>query len=166
MDGRDQVSLCSGNVRPLTITLFQHGINLIIHSDAFALNFGYDSWQPNQLQSAYDAAASSGTGFKMFLSFDMLALSCSDDNVVVSNIAKFHNHPAQLKDSQGASWVSTFDGGWCRNNGQWQNIVKNQGIATRFIPAFFNDLTNSVMKQMFPVMNGDFLVSWRLCCAS
>ncbi|KAG8895863.1 hypothetical protein FRB99_000309, partial [Tulasnella sp. 403] len=125
--------------------------------DAFALNFGYDSWQPGQMQAAYDAAAASGVGFKMLLSFDMTTLSCSDNDIVTSNIKKYANHPGQLKDSSGAMWVSTFDGGWCRNNAQWQDLVKNQGVPTRFIPAFFNDLTNSIMKQMFPVMNGDFL---------
>jgi len=42
-----------------------HGI------DAFALNIGTDSWQSNQVDSAYQAAQDSGTDFKLFISFDM-----------------------------------------------------------------------------------------------
>jgi glucan endo-1,3-alpha-glucosidase len=40
-------------------------------SDAFALNVGSDSWQPDRVSSAFAAAKASGTGFKLFLSFDM-----------------------------------------------------------------------------------------------
>lgn len=39
--------------------------------DGFALNIGNGDWEPAQVQSAYEAAANSGTGFKMFLSLDM-----------------------------------------------------------------------------------------------
>ena len=39
--------------------------------DAFALNIGTDPWQTTQVASAYAAAESSGTGFKLFISFDM-----------------------------------------------------------------------------------------------
>jgi len=62
-----------GNTFPYTketwlndITLaHDHGI------DAFALNIGIDSWEPDQVANAYDAAKDSGTDFKLFISFDM-----------------------------------------------------------------------------------------------
>ncbi|KAG8896352.1 hypothetical protein FRC00_006084, partial [Tulasnella sp. 408] len=75
--------------------------------DAFALNFGYDSWQAGQMDSAYDAAASSGTGFKMLLSFDFTVLGCGDNNIITTNINKYKNHAAQLKDSSGNMWITT-----------------------------------------------------------
>ncbi|KAJ3526074.1 hypothetical protein NM688_g8304 [Phlebia brevispora] len=39
--------------------------------DGFALNIGSDDWQPSQVAAAYAAAESSGTGFKLFISYDM-----------------------------------------------------------------------------------------------
>ena len=40
--------------------------------DSFALNLGTNQpWEIAQVQSAYDAAQQSGTGFKMFISLDM-----------------------------------------------------------------------------------------------
>ncbi|KIO30753.1 glycoside hydrolase family 71 protein [Tulasnella calospora MUT 4182] len=125
--------------------------------DAFALDFGYDSWQAGQMDSAYDAAVSSGTGFKMLLSLDFTVLSCSDNNIITTNIVKYKNHAAQLKDSSGNMWVQTFDGGNCRTDTQWNSVLRNNGINIKFVPAFFNDETNTKMKDMFPSINGDFL---------
>ncbi|KAG9013645.1 hypothetical protein FRB90_005817 [Tulasnella sp. 427] len=125
--------------------------------DAFALNFGYDSWQPTQMQSAYDAASSSGTGFKMLLSLDFTVLGCGDDSTITTNINKFKNHAAQLKDSSGNMWIQTFDGGNCKTDSQWNTVLRNNGIGIKFVPAFFIDETNTRMKDRFPSINGDFL---------
>lgn len=47
--------------------------------DGFALNIGNEAWEIEQVQSAYDAANNSGTGFKMFLSLDM---RCAIDLII------------------------------------------------------------------------------------
>lgn len=132
------------------------------NSDAFALNMGTDVWEPTQMQHAYNAAQQSGTPFKLFISFDMTALPCGDTSLISSTIAQFAHHPSQLKDAEGAAFVSTFQGGaGCMNNAQWTQAVKGGGVNTRFIPAFTDDLTNEKMKSMYPCINGDFLVRWR-----
>ena len=62
-----------GNTYPYTTDTWLQDINLA-HSngiDAFALNIGTDSWQPGQVDNAYQAAQNSGTDFKLFISFDM-----------------------------------------------------------------------------------------------
>ncbi|KAG8897671.1 hypothetical protein FRC00_003951, partial [Tulasnella sp. 408] len=119
--------------------------------DAFALNLGYDSWQAGQVQSAYDVAAENG--FKMVLSFDMTVLGCGDSNVVRSNVNKYSNHPAQLKDNGGKAIVTTFDGGHCKSSDEW----KNELDGARFVPAFFNDLNYVTLKGLYPVVGGDLL---------
>lgn len=127
--------------------------------DGFALNFGYDSWQADQMQSAYDAASASGTGFKMFFSLDMSVLGCGDDATIRFYINKFKNHPAQLKDASGNMWITTFDGGSCKSDAQWNNVLRTNGVGIKFVPGFFNDLTYTKMKEYFPSINGDFWVS-------
>ncbi|KIO26865.1 glycoside hydrolase family 71 protein, partial [Tulasnella calospora MUT 4182] len=119
--------------------------------DAFALNIGYDSWQAGQVQSAYDAAAANG--FKMVLSFDMTVLGCGDSNVIQSNVDKYSNHPAQLKDNGGKAIVTTFDGGNCKSSDEW----KSELDGARFVPAFFNDLNYVSLKSLYPVVGGDLL---------
>ncbi|KAG9035646.1 hypothetical protein FS837_001855, partial [Tulasnella sp. UAMH 9824] len=119
--------------------------------DAFALNLGYDSWQAGQVQSAYDVAAENG--FKMVLSFDMTVLGCGDSNVIRSNVNKYSNHPAQLKDNGGKAIVTTFDGGNCKSSDEW----KNELDGSRFVPAFFNDLNYVTLKSLYPVVGGDLL---------
>ncbi|KAG9003586.1 hypothetical protein FRB94_014547 [Tulasnella sp. JGI-2019a] len=124
--------------------------------DAFILNLGTDSWQPAQVDRAYTAAAHNG--FHMFFSFDMTVISCSDTTIIPGNIAKYANHPAQLKDSNGASFVTTFNGGaGCKDNAQWMEVVKNSGIQTKFVPAFFDDLTSVTLKSVYNSINGDTL---------
>ncbi|KAG8986907.1 hypothetical protein FRB90_003702 [Tulasnella sp. 427] len=119
--------------------------------DAFALNLGYDSWQAGQVQSAYDVAAANG--FKMLLSFDMTVLGCGDGNIVRSNVNKYTDHPAQLKDNGGKAIVTTFDGGNCKSSGEWQSELGG----SRFVPAFFNDLNSASLKSLYPVAGGDLL---------
>lgn len=127
--------------------------------DGFALNFGYDSWQSSQMQSAYDAATASGTGFKMFFSLDMSVLRCDDDDTIRHYINKFKNHPAQLKDASGNMWITTFDGGNCKTDEQWNNVLRTNGVGIKFVPGFFNDETYVKMKELYPSINGDFWVS-------
>ena len=90
-----------GNAFPYTQKDFEDDVKLASASgiDAFALNIGTDSWQPDHVKMAYvcfnstffggvqsliliscryDAAAASGTGFKMFISFDMTCVNPSE----------------------------------------------------------------------------------------
>jgi glucan endo-1,3-alpha-glucosidase len=62
-----------GNTYNFTPSTWSSDVTLAHTSsiDGFALNIGNQPWEPARVQSAYDAAASSGTGFKMFLSLDM-----------------------------------------------------------------------------------------------
>ena len=62
-----------GNTYPYTKSDWANDIALASSAgiDAFALNVGSDPWQPDRVKDAYDAAAECGTGFKMFMSFDM-----------------------------------------------------------------------------------------------
>ncbi|CAL1709944.1 unnamed protein product [Somion occarium] len=113
--------------------------------DAFALNFGTDSWQSGQISNAYTAASNSGN-FKVFLSFDMTAFVCQgsgDANVIRQFISGYNEHPSQLR-IDGKMFVSTFSGESCTfgtgdvNQG-WLNAVKNDLPPTYFVPAFFVD---------------------------
>ena len=62
-----------GNTFPYTQDTWLNDINLAHNHgiDAFALNIGTDSWESDQVANAYEAAKNSGTGFKLFISFDM-----------------------------------------------------------------------------------------------
>jgi glucan endo-1,3-alpha-glucosidase len=62
-----------GNTFPYTYDTWLADVNLAHASgiDAFALNVGTDPWQKDRVKDAFDAARDSGTGFKMFMSFDM-----------------------------------------------------------------------------------------------
>lgn len=90
----------------------------------------------------------------MLLSFDMTVLSCSDSSVISSNVNKYSDHPAQLKDNGGKAIVTTFDGGNCKSSGEWANELGG----ARFVPAFFNDLNSATLKSFYPVAGGDLLV--------
>ncbi|KAL7413970.1 glycoside hydrolase, partial [Mrakia frigida] len=119
--------------------------------DGFALNVGTDSWQTGGLDLAYHAAASSGTGFKMFLSLDMTVFGCSSyghADILRSLVARFAGHSNQAKYASKVL-VGTFAGSDC-SFGQgggwsnaWQNVFKtplqNAGIPIFFVPAVFVD---------------------------
>ncbi|KAF5332414.1 hypothetical protein D9758_015098 [Tetrapyrgos nigripes] len=67
--------------------------------DGFALNIGTDSWQPDCVADAYQAALQSGLDFKLFLSLDMSSLPCAshtDAQALRSLVLKFAGHPNQL----------------------------------------------------------------------
>lgn len=136
--------------------------------DAFALNFGSDSWQPGQISNAYDAA--SNTGLKVFLSFDMTSFPCqgaADVNVIRQFVHDYSGHPGQLQ-VNGKMFVATFGGESCTfgtgdvNQG-WLNAVKNDLPPTYFVPAFFVDPGSlggySVLDGIFPVRVTDDEVS-------
>ncbi|KAG9003868.1 hypothetical protein FRB90_011102 [Tulasnella sp. 427] len=132
--------------------------------DAFALNFGSPSWEYDRMQNAYDAAAA--VGFKVFLSFDMTSVSCSswaDTTSISSTIVRWANHAAQLKDSSGAVYLSTFAGEYCYfGQGDfvagWLQAVKTGpkafGVTTKFISSFFSDPSNNYKYTSF--MDGTF----------
>jgi glucan endo-1,3-alpha-glucosidase len=56
-----------GNTYPYTYDTWMADIKLASASgiDGFMLNIGTDSWQPARVADAYNAAANSGTGFKV-----------------------------------------------------------------------------------------------------
>lgn len=56
-----------GNAYTYTYDTWMNDIKLASASgiDGFALNMGPDSWQPDRIKDAYNAAAASGTGFKV-----------------------------------------------------------------------------------------------------
>jgi glucan endo-1,3-alpha-glucosidase len=87
--------------------------------DALALNIGSDHWQPNQVQNAYNAAQQLGTGFKLFLSLDFTAMSCSLGDVV-SRVNQVSHHPNQFK-INGRVFVSSFSGG-CLGDSGWASV--------------------------------------------
>ncbi|KAI1373097.1 glycoside hydrolase family 71 protein [Hypoxylon crocopeplum] len=90
--------------------------------DGFALNIGSaDSWNAQQLQLAYDTAATNS--FSMFLSFDMAASSWSVDQVV-SLVNQYKGAGSQLK-VNGKPFVSTFEGpDWVDN---WASVRSATG---------------------------------------
>ena len=91
-------------------------------SDALALNIGSDSWEETQVKSAYAAAESLGTDFKLFISFDFTAMSCNLSNIVaITNL--FTNHPNQFK-IDGRTFISSFEGA-CLGESGWASL-KNQ----------------------------------------
>jgi len=68
--------------------------------DGFALNLGTDSWQLAGLDLAFAASASSGTGFKLFLSLDMTVFGCSSygqADQLKSLVTRYASHPNQAK---------------------------------------------------------------------
>ncbi|KAJ3553146.1 hypothetical protein NM688_g3772 [Phlebia brevispora] len=132
--------------------------------DGFALNVGTDSWQPTQVASAYQAAEQSGTGFKMFLSFDMSVFQCSsssDAATLRSWVSKYATHANQFL-YNGHIFVSTFAGESC-TFGQssvaqgWASQFTSQlagSNAVHFVPSFFVD--PSTFGQYSSSINGMF----------
>ncbi|KZV70181.1 glycoside hydrolase family 71 protein [Peniophora sp. CONT] len=122
--------------------------------DAFALNVGSDPWQPDRVKDAYDAAAASGTGFKMFMSFDMTVLPCAspDDASTLRNyITTYASHPGQLTYSSRVL-ATTFAGesctfgqssvteGWKTQFTQHPDLMGDGGQSkVFFMPSFFVD---------------------------
>ncbi|KAF9450512.1 glycoside hydrolase family 71 protein [Macrolepiota fuliginosa MF-IS2] len=91
-------------------------------ADAIALNFGSDSWQTDQIRNAYSAA--SGTGVKLFLSFDFSVFPCDVDSVV-NTVNQFTQDGSQFK-INGRPLISSYLGKCLGNNG-WQEIKDRTG---------------------------------------
>ncbi|CAL1713082.1 unnamed protein product [Somion occarium] len=138
-----------GNAFPYTQQDFEDDVKLASASgiDAFALNIGTDDWQPGHVKMAYDAAAASGTGFKMFISFDMTVLPCgspADAAALRNYVTTYADHPAQFK-YDGRVFASTFSGEKCSfGSGSPQNGWKSQFYSQLngnvfFVPALFAD---------------------------
>ncbi|KAJ2993415.1 hypothetical protein NUW54_g7727 [Trametes sanguinea] len=145
--------------------------------DAFALNVGSDNWEPSQVANAYAAAgqynrvrpkpdlvptngtnitnSTNGTNstapspFKLFLSFDMGSLPCSqptDVQLLQTYIKTYANNTNQMT-YNGRMLVSTFAGESCTFgasslNQAWVNAVKptNSSLpSVWFVPSFFID---------------------------
>src|SRR5882757_11103008 len=88
-------------------------------SDAIALNIGSDDWEKTQVASAYAAAKSLGTGFKLFLSFDFTSMDCSLPDLV-SRVNTYANHPNQFK-VDGKPMISSYSGA-CLGNSGWNSL--------------------------------------------
>ncbi|KAG8932422.1 hypothetical protein FRC03_011917 [Tulasnella sp. 419] len=132
--------------------------------DAFALNIGgYDSWTDTQLSSAYNTATSSGTGFRMFISFDATAIPCDNNgaNLIRRYISTYAGHAAQLKDAQGRAYFSNFAGESCTFgrgsvDAGWRYVTKEGLPSTVFLPSFFTDPAS--FSSTYPTsMDGYFL---------
>lgn len=140
-----------GNSYPYTVDNWLSDIQLAHQSgiDGFALNVGTDSWQPQQVANAYEAAQQSGTGFKLFMSFDMSSLPCStaaDAATLRNYITTYATHPNQFL-YDGRVFASTFSGESC-TFGQgsvvsgWSSQFIQQLSGTNavyFVPSFFVD---------------------------
>ncbi|EKM75389.1 hypothetical protein AGABI1DRAFT_79978 [Agaricus bisporus var. burnettii JB137-S8] len=90
--------------------------------DAIALNFGSNYWENEQLHNAYDAG--SGSGVKLFLSFDFSVFPC-DVNSVVNVVNQFAQHESQFK-VDGRPLISSFLGA-CLGSQGWQEIKDRTG---------------------------------------
>ncbi|TFK36071.1 glycosyl hydrolase family 71-domain-containing protein [Crucibulum laeve] len=87
--------------------------------DAIALNIGSSSWQPDQIRSAYAAAASIGSNLKLFISFDFTEMACSVSDVV-SRVNELAGHPNQFK-VNGKPMISSYAGD-CLGQSGWASI--------------------------------------------
>ncbi|KAI5860904.1 glycoside hydrolase family 71 protein [Durotheca rogersii] len=117
--------------------------------DGFALNIGSaDFWNADQLQLAYDTAASHG--FSLFLSFDMLASSWSIDQVV-SLVNQYKEVGSQLK-VDGKPLVSTFEGtDWVDN---WASVRSATGDI--FLVPDWSSLGAPGVGERLPLIDGAF----------
>ncbi|HKT18844.1 MAG TPA: endo-1,3-alpha-glucanase family glycosylhydrolase [Stellaceae bacterium] len=101
--------------------------------DAFALNCGSWSEEPRYRATAtklFRAAASLGTGFKLFFSADGL----SPKNVIAM-VSEFYNHPGMLRVA-GKPLLSTFDGDadWAK---AFLDPLEDAEKPVTFVPFFF-----------------------------
>jgi glucan endo-1,3-alpha-glucosidase len=141
-----------GNTYPFNYDSWMSNIRLASAAgfDGFALNVGHEDWQAQQVRTAYQAAADSGTGFKMFLSLDMTSLACSAGwhaDALKAYVTDYAGHSAQAYYS-GRQLVSTFAGtdcsyGYGDRNAGWEGAFKQPlkagGNDIFFIPSIFTD---------------------------
>ncbi|KDR78300.1 hypothetical protein GALMADRAFT_94936 [Galerina marginata CBS 339.88] len=100
-------------------------------ADAIALNIGGDAWQGTQVATAYAAAQASGTGLKLFYSFDLTEMDCNLSDLV-ARVNLYANHPNQFK-VNGKVFISSYSGG-CLGNSGWANLkAQTNGYLMPFI---------------------------------
>ena len=92
-------------------------------SDAIALNIGADSWQLDQVASAYEAAK--GTNMKLFISFDFAAGYPSSVSSVVSVINTYTSDANQFL-VNGRPMISSYEGG-SLSASDWASIKSQTG---------------------------------------
>ncbi|KAF8706619.1 Glycoside Hydrolase, partial [Rhizoctonia solani] len=154
-----------GNTFPYTYDTWLADVKLAHANgiDAFALNVGTDSWQKDRVKDAFDAARDSGTGFKMFMSFDMAVNPCagpSDAAALREYITTYASHSAQLR-YNGKVFASTFAGESCTFGAAtteqgWKEQFTDQLTgenAALFVPSFFMDPARF---KSFSAMDGAF----------
>ncbi|KAF9218465.1 glycoside hydrolase family 71 protein [Gyrodon lividus] len=131
--------------------------------DGFALNVGSNPWEPTRVADAY--AGAHKTNFKLFLSFDMTSLPCSqseDVAILQKYIQDYGSHSNQLMYS-GKVLVSTFGGESCTFgprdvDGGWTSVIRRAGLPpVHFVPAFF--FTDPTALSSLTVLDGAF--NWR-----
>jgi glucan endo-1,3-alpha-glucosidase len=138
--------------------------------DAFALDMGLDTWQPDRIADAYTAAANvaqsnpSATPFKLFLSFDLSFAFTFDQ--ILQYLQTYGNNPYQFMYNNKA-FVSTFSGetstlGYADINTAWQAMKttlasSEPSVSIYFVPEW-SALDPTTVFQNNPVMDGVF--SW------
>ncbi|KAL8293582.1 hypothetical protein RQP46_000283 [Phenoliferia psychrophenolica] len=150
--------------------------------DGFALNAAEESLiDATAIATAFSAAKSFGTTFKLFISFDMTVFPCiaAGDATVIIALSKLyasHSNQATYK-STGQPIFSTFGGSDCTfgqsATGTWSqawSVVVLKPLATAtgktpfFIPAMYevNSATFNTMPELQGVFNwmGDTNLTW------
>ncbi|KAJ7471811.1 glycoside hydrolase [Mycena latifolia] len=92
--------------------------------DAIALNIGSDSWEVDQVASAYAAAKAAGSSYKLFLSFDFTSWPC-DVAATVAQANRYAYHPNQFM-VDGKPMVSSYEGS-CLSVDQWAQVKDGTG---------------------------------------
>ncbi|KAG8737877.1 hypothetical protein FRC10_007563 [Ceratobasidium sp. 414] len=117
--------------------------------DAFTLNVGSDSWQPDRVVAAYDAAQQVAPNFKMSISLDMTELACAsaaDGQRLIDNfISPIKGHPSRYMYNS-KMLLSTFAGQWCtfgqaNPSDGWHWFLDNAGTPIYFVPNFQIDVS-------------------------
>ncbi|KAJ4495692.1 glycosyl hydrolase family 71-domain-containing protein [Lentinula edodes] len=108
--------------------------------DAVALNIGSDTWQWDRVVDAYNAAAASGTGLKMFISFDYTSFVCDNGYATTNWTNYFAKYPAQFT-VNGKPMISTYGGGYdCLGVANWKTVKAN---TNGYLMPFFWDSENT-----------------------
>ncbi|KAG9127781.1 hypothetical protein FRC07_009369 [Ceratobasidium sp. 392] len=117
--------------------------------DVFTLNVGPDSWQPDQMVSAYNAAQKAPKPFKLSISFDMTELPCASEadghRLVDKFLTPIIGHPSRYM-YESKMLLTTFAGQWCtfgqaNPSDGWRWFLGQVGTPTYFIPNFQIDVS-------------------------
>ncbi|KAJ3994580.1 glycosyl hydrolase family 71-domain-containing protein [Lentinula boryana] len=108
--------------------------------DAVALNIGSDVWQWDRVVDAYNAAAASGTGLKMFISFDYTSFVCDNGYATTNWTNYFAKYSAQFTVNS-KPMISTYGGGYdCLGVDNWKAVKAN---TNGYLMPFFWDSENT-----------------------